>query len=138
MKELREALAGMKGGKVPGVDGLPREFYLQFWDTLGEDFAEVVQEIFRRGELSATMREGVVKKGDRMDLRNWRPITLICADCKLVARVLARRLRLAMPFIVNEDQTCGVEGRSTAYNLQLVRDAKVGGGPELATDSGKP
>ena len=125
-KELREALAGMKGGKVPGVDGLPREFYLQFWDTLGEDFAEVVQEIFRRGELSATMREGVVtllhKKGDPMDLRNWRPITLLCADYKLVARVLAGRLRLAMPFIVNEDQTCGVEGRSTAYNLQLIRD----------------
>ena len=127
LEEMGKALAGMKGGKVPGKDGLPKEFFSTFWELVGPDFLDVVGEIFRRGELAPSMREGVVamlpKKGDEFDLKNWRPITLLGVDYKLIARVLAGRLRLAMPFLVGEDQTCGVEGRSAAWNLQLMRDA---------------
>ena len=125
-EELRGVLAGMKGGKVPGRDGLPREFYLKFWELVGPDFLEVVGEMFERGELAPSMREGVVamlfKKGDELELKNWRPITLLGVDYKLIARALAGRLRLAMPYLVGEDQTCGVEGRSASWNLQLTRD----------------
>ena len=73
------------------------------------------------------MRVGAVsllfKKGDPADLKNWRPLTLLGADYKVLARVLTERLRLAMPHVVHEDQTCGVEGRSGFFNLQVVRDA---------------
>ncbi|CDQ99049.1 unnamed protein product, partial [Oncorhynchus mykiss] len=52
------------------------------------------------------------KKGEVTDLSNWRPLTMLCVDYKLLAKVLADRLRTALPYVVHEDQTCGVEGRS--------------------------
>ena len=127
LEELTAALKGLKSGKVPGMDGIPKEFYEEFWDILGPDLLLVFQSVLEEGRLSPTMREGVVsllfKKGDPEALENWRPITLLGADYKILARVLAGRLGLAMPHVVHEDQTCGVAGRSVFFNLQLVRDA---------------
>lgn len=36
------------------------------------------------------------KKGDSEDLRNWRHVTLMCVDYKLIAKVLTGRLKKAM------------------------------------------
>lgn len=35
--EVHKALEGMARGKFPGSDGLPMEFYLTFWDSIGSD-----------------------------------------------------------------------------------------------------
>ncbi|CAB1347001.1 unnamed protein product [Coregonus sp. 'balchen'] len=73
------------------------------------------------------MAEGVLsllyKKGDATDLGNWRPLTMLCVDYKLLAKVLADRLCTALPYVVHEDQTCGIEGRSIRWNLSLIRDS---------------
>lgn len=36
LTELRGAIDGMKTGKSPGWDGIPPEFYLTFWEELGQ------------------------------------------------------------------------------------------------------
>ena len=126
MAEVEGAMKGLPAGKVPGIDGLPKEFYVAFWGILGRDFFEVVNSVLEGGLLGKTMREGVLtllhKKGEKDFLGNYRPISLLCADYKILARVLARRLREALPHVVHEDQTCGVEGRRIQWNLGLVRD----------------
>ena len=33
-EEVWKALKGMKGGKSPGLDGLPKEFYVQFFTSV--------------------------------------------------------------------------------------------------------
>ena len=63
------------------------------------------------------------KKGDPELFSNWRPLTLLGVDYKIIARALAVRLGKAMPHVVHSDQTCRVEGRSVLHNLQLVRDS---------------
>ena len=35
--EIEKAIWGMKLGKVPGIDGLPVEFYRFFWKHINED-----------------------------------------------------------------------------------------------------
>ena len=37
-EELLLALKGLQTGKAPGCDGLPMEFYLAFWDDIGDSF----------------------------------------------------------------------------------------------------
>lgn len=47
---------------------------------------------------------------------------MLTVDYKIIAKILADRLRKALPHVVHVDQTCGVEGRSIKWNLQLIRD----------------
>ena len=46
------------------------------------------------------------KKGDRLECKNWRPISLLSADYKLCARALAGRLLRVLHYVINPDQTC--------------------------------
>uniref|UniRef100_A0AAZ3PI26 Reverse transcriptase domain-containing protein n=1 Tax=Oncorhynchus tshawytscha TaxID=74940 RepID=A0AAZ3PI26_ONCTS len=127
LEEVESALRRMGKGKVPGMDGLPAEFYLKFWGILGPVVLEVLKAILETGVPGGSMAVGVLsllyKKGEVTDLGNWRPLTMLCVDYKLLAKVLADRLRTALSYFVHEDQTCRVEGRSIRWNLQLIRDS---------------
>ena len=126
VEECREALNGMNTGKSPGIDGLTAEFYLAFWAVIGEDLVEVLNYGFQNGQLSVSQRRGLLslifKKGEKRDLKNWRPISLLCVDYKIGTRALAARLQKVLPSVLHEDQTCGVPGRSIFSNLYLIRD----------------
>ncbi|CAB1350936.1 unnamed protein product [Coregonus sp. 'balchen'] len=41
----------------------------------------------------------------------------------MLAKVLEDWLHTALPYVVHEDQTCGIEGRSIRWNLSLIRDS---------------
>ena len=59
---------------------------------------------------------------DRLDRKNWRPITLLNVDYKLCARTLAGRLLRVIHNAVEKDQTCGAPGRYIGENVSLLRD----------------
>ena len=88
--ECFAALNGMARGKSPGSDGLPMEFYVKFWPILGTDLVNVLNLCYLSGVMSLTQRRGLIslifKKGDCLDPRNWRPITLLNVDYKLASK----------------------------------------------------
>ena len=100
---------------------VPVEFYWTFWDLIGSDLVAVFNESYVSGLLPSSLRKGLIslsfKKGDRLDRKNWRPISLLNMDYKLCARAIAGRL-----LKVNRDQTCGVPGRFIGENVSLLRD----------------
>ena len=126
LDEVTRALRSMRQGRSPGHDGLPCDFYSAFWDLMGPDLLEVYQSLLEGGGLSASMRKGVLallyKKGDRADLQNWRPLTLLTADYKVLAKAATLRLKQVIGGLVSPDQTCGVTGRSCSWNLVVLRD----------------
>jgi len=89
--ELTECRKGFKKGKSPGMDGLPLEFYETFWDILAHNLLTVFKEFDRLDILPDSFRSGIVsllhKKGDKADLKNWRPITLFVMICGWSARL---------------------------------------------------
>ena len=88
--ELHEALQGMENGQAPGIDGLAVEFYKAFWSILGQDVLEVLWVSVQEGKLPLSCRRAVLillpKKGDLTVLKNWRPVALLCTDCKLLSK----------------------------------------------------
>ena len=46
LDELQAALKLSARGKKPGSDGLPYEFYSQFWEVLGPELLAVLQDAF--------------------------------------------------------------------------------------------
>ena len=84
VEECYGALISMAKCKAPGSDGLPMEFYVKFWGVLGSDLVKVLNSCLESGSLCLSQRRGVIslvfKKGDRLDARNWRPISLLNVD----------------------------------------------------------
>ena len=124
LDEASKALAGAATGKSPGSDGLPAEFFSAFWHILGEDLVEVFNDSFASGRLSPSQRRALItlifKKGDRLDHKNWRPISLLNTDYKILARVLAGRLLDVLQLVIHRDQTCGIRGRFIGENVILL------------------
>ncbi|KAI3377340.1 hypothetical protein L3Q82_008544, partial [Scortum barcoo] len=138
-QELYAALMSLKSGKAPGIDGLPVDFYKSFWSVLGEDLLEVFNDCLERGRLPLSCRRAVItllpKKGDLQELKNWRPVSLLCTDYKIMSKVLASRLREVMASIIHPDQTYCVPGRLISDNVTLIRDILEVSG-SLAVDTG--
>ena len=61
------------------------------------------------------------KDGELNLLKNWRPISLICTDVKIVAKILARRLKGVMDKIVSKSQFC-VQNRTIIDSTVNIRD----------------
>ena len=101
LAECRAALDGMATGKSPGVDGLPAEFYQRFWPVLGQDYVDMINSCYTSGKLSPSQRSGMItllyKRGDRLDMKNWHPITLLCVDYKIAAKAIANCLLSVLP-----------------------------------------
>lgn len=126
LNELHEALQGMENGKVPGLDGIPVEFYKTFWPIIGEDLLAVLRNSLAEGLLPLSCRRAVItllpKKGNLSDIKNWRPVSLLCCDYKLLSKVLAARLGKVLGEIIHPDQSYCVPGRSIFDNIYLIRD----------------
>ena len=126
-EECLKALRQMKSNKSPGVDGLPYEFYTCFWPVFGEDLVSVYNDCFSSGCLSFSQRTGLItllyKKGDKLDTKNWRPISLLCTDYKILAKVLTNRLVAVISSVVGPEQVCGVPSRLSSEHIRLIKDA---------------
>ena len=62
------------------------------------------------------------KKGDRLDARNWRLISLLNVDFKIAACAIAGWLLKVIHLVVAKDQTCGVPDRYIGENVAFLRD----------------
>ena len=122
--ELFAALQSVQGGKAPGIDGLPSEFYRAFWTELKDDLLGVFSESFEDLSLPQSCRRAVLtllpKKGDLQQIRNWRPVSLLCSDYKLLSKALANRLKKVMEQLIHRTQTYCVPGRSIVDNVSLI------------------
>ena len=63
------------------------------------------------------------KKGDQLDTKNWHPISLLCTDYKILAKVLTNRLVAVISSVVGPEQVCGVPSRLSSENIRLIKDA---------------
>ena len=126
LDDLEKALSEMENNKSPGSDGLTREFYRFFFVELGSILLKVTHVIHECGELPESMSQGIVslvpKKGDTTSLKNWRPISLLNIDYKIITKALAAKITKVIGNIISQDQTCCIPGRDIADNVLAMRD----------------
>ena len=51
------------------------------------------------------------KKGDHRELKNWRPVSLLNTDYKILSKILTNRISTVLSMIVPEEQKYGINGR---------------------------
>ena len=99
----------MKSDKIPGIDGIPIELYKVFWLELGHFLVRSIRAVFISGELAITQKTGIITcipKGNkpREFLKNWRPISLLTTDYKIITSVMANRTKKVLEKIIGPDQ----------------------------------
>ena len=125
--ELLNALKSMPNNKSPGNDGLTKEFYENFWKEIEIPLCNTITKSCQNGELSTSQREAVIKLIEKKDkgkklIKNWRPISLLNVDTKLISKVLAERLKKVLPSLKSKNQTAYVKGRFISEGGRLVSD----------------
>ena len=117
----------MKLNKTPGNDGLTVEVYYTFWPALGDLLVEVLNEIYERGELMASQKQGVItliekEAKDTLHIQNYRPITLLNVDYKIVSKVLAKIMKEVLNEIIHHDQVGYIKDRNIGEAVRLIDD----------------
>lgn len=123
--EIKSAVMSMQSGKSPGPDGLPSEFYKVFIDKLSPLMLNMLKESSDVGVLPLSLRQATIsfilkKDKDPRFCCNYRPISLLCADVKIVAKMLAKRLESIMSTIINPDQTGFIKSRHSYHNIRRL------------------
>ena len=127
IEEISEVLNSFKDNKVLGIAGLPSEFYKKFWHLLVDSLVESFNEAFDSGFLSSSQRQAIITLIDKKDkditlLSNWRPISLLNTDVKLLSKVLAFRIKEVLPKIIHNNQSGYVEGRFIGEIIRTIDD----------------
>ena len=126
-EELKEAVSSFSDNKTPGEDGFTKEFYESFYDLIWSDLLNSYNAAFQSGSLSISQRRGIITlipkaDGDLSELSNWRPISLLNIDYKILTKALAKRIEKYLPKLINSDQTGFVKGRYIGQNIRLLSD----------------
>ena len=123
---MTEAFTNVNNNASPGTDRLPGKFYKAFWPIIGQDYFSVFTDSINEGKLPLSCRRAVLtllpKAGNNNLIKNWRPVSLLCADYKILTKTLSRRLRSVLSEIIHIDQSYSVPGRSISDNINLLRD----------------
>ena len=127
INEIKTALFSMKKEKSPGIDGLSVEFYINFWEIIQKPLFCMYEECISQKEMSTTMKQGIMSLIPKPDkdillIDNWRPITLLTIDYKIVSLAFANRLKTGLDNIVAETQSGFMKGRHISNNIRLVLD----------------
>ncbi len=99
----------MRRGKSPGLDGIPPEFYLEFWSDLGPIMLDIIDTSLMKGFFSRDVNTAIISllckvNKDPTVCTRYRPVLLLNSDIKLFAKTLANRLDQVIYKLLHPDQ----------------------------------
>ena len=95
-------MQSMQRGKSAGIDGIPPEFYVAFWEQLSPFFLHMINFSIEKGGFSRDVNTALIsllmkKDKNPTDCSSYRPLSLLNSDVKIFAKLLALRLEPHMP-----------------------------------------
>ena len=138
--DVHKALMDSENDKAAGLDGIPMDLWKKLstlWDAHSDSevnpYCNIVlmmkrafNDIEEHGIARETMfNEGwmcpIYKKGDRSNVANYRPITILNTDYKTMTKALANKLAEVAPTLVHRDQAGFLKGRSIYDQVKLAK-----------------
>ena len=121
------AVKSFSNNKSPGNDGLTKEFYETFWEELKQPFMNSLNQAKLSKKLVTSQRQAVRKVLERKDkdkrlISNWRPISLLNVDHKIISKIFASRLKKVLPNLISSQQTAYVAQRCINELGKLISD----------------
>ncbi|XP_071715058.1 uncharacterized protein [Rutidosis leptorrhynchoides] len=125
--EIWEAVNDCGSSKALGPDGFNLGFYKKFWNIIKGDLIEAINMFWEKGEISkgcnASFITLVPKKLDPVSLNDYRPISLIGSFYKVIAKLLANRLKKVTPNLVGYEQSAFIKGRNILDGALIANES---------------
>lgn len=121
VEERREAVSSCASDKAPGPDGFNFYFIKSIWNTIKGDITNFLKK-FHQNErlvhgLNASYTTLVPKKK-----KPHRPITMVACLYKILAKVLANRLKKVIGKIISFSQSTFLEGRKLMDSVVALNE----------------
>ena len=113
--------------KAPKLDGMNAIFYQKFWYMVGDTVVSVALDFLNSGQMLPVLNHThivlIPKVKNPVKMSDFRPISLCNAMYKIIAKVLANRLKQILPHIIAPTQSAFVPGRLITDNILVAYEA---------------
>ena len=105
----------MEGDKAPGLDGFTMAFFHKCWSVVEKEVMAFFVHFHRHSVFEWSVNASIItlipKKSFALNIKDFRPISLVGGMYKLLSKVLANRLRSVLDNLISESQNSFVGGR---------------------------
>ncbi|XP_059067486.1 uncharacterized protein LOC131858304 [Cryptomeria japonica] len=126
-EEVQKAVFSMVGDKAPGPNGFPTFLYQTFWDIVGKDVWDMVEESRSKAnvakELNCTLLDLNPKVEHLTSFNEFRQISLCNTIYKVVAKVISNQLKPILNHIISEERSGFVLGISIVEGIIIAHEA---------------
>jgi hypothetical protein len=115
LAELKDILHHFKKERSPGPDGWTTEFFIYFFELVGEDLLQMVEDSRLKGKiaggLNSTFLVMIPKENNPHSFNDYRPIALCNLVYKVIAKVISNRIKPYLGKSLSERQLGFLKGR---------------------------